>query len=170
MENKDSIILRINLKENQCEGRKWIKNLLKSKKASYACLKGGPISSDKLYPKMKAFIRLDGKLEYNNIKFDRGIQIQCKVINLDLRKNNLDPVDIELFHIFKENNRVNNFNLLSIGIDLIHGHRGHRYTDRGDEIRNHGLGKHKISNRLVGCPDPDLNRGHLRLQRSALPG
>ncbi len=144
MENKYSIILRINLSDNQCEGRKWTKNLLESRSESYSCLKGGKISPDMLYPGMKAFIRLDSELKYNNTIY-KDIQIQCKVINSDSREYGSDPVDIELVYPFDENNRLNNSHLQSIGIDLIHGHRGHRYTDRGDEIQNHGLGIHKIS-------------------------
>ena len=143
METNESIILKINLIGNQCEGRKWTKNLLITGKASYACLKGGKISHERLHPGMKAFIRLDGKFGYNNFKFDKGIQIQCKVINS--RKKNDDPVDIQLVHIFDENNRISDSHLRSIGIDLTQGHRGHRYTYRGDEIQNHGLGIHKIS-------------------------
>lgn len=142
MENKYSIILRINLSDNQCAGRKWTKNLLESRSESYSCLKGGNISPAMSYPGMKAFIRLDSELKYNNTIY-KDIQIQCKVINS--RKDSRDPVDIELVYTFDENNRINNSHLQSIGIDLIHGHRGHRYTDRGDEIQNHGLGIQKIS-------------------------
>lgn len=143
METSESIILKINLSGNQCEGRKWTKNLLRTGKASYACLKGGPISSERLEPGMKAFIRLDSKLEYNDLKFDKGIQIQCEVINS--REGNDDAVDIQLVHTFDEDNRISDFHLQSIGIELDRGHRGHRYTYRGDEIQNHGLGIHKIS-------------------------
>lgn len=144
MENKESIILKINLSGIQCEGRKWTKNLLKNRMASYDCFKGGPVSSDRLYSGMKAFIRIDGKLDYNSINFDKGIQIQCKVINLDSRDGTFDPIEIQLVHTYDENNRINDIHLQSIGIDLTQGHRGHRYTYRGDEIQNHGLGIHKI--------------------------
>ena len=137
MENEESIILKINLNSIDCEGRKWTKNLLESGSESYSCLKGGPISSKRLRSEMKAFIRLDGKLKYNNIIIDQGIQIQCKVINS--REDSQEPVNLEFVQLYSKNNRISDSHLKSIGINLSHGHRGHRYTNLGDEIKNHGL-------------------------------
>lgn len=136
MENEESIILKINLNSIDCEGRKWTKNLLESGSESYSCLTGGPISPERLHPEMKAFIRLDGKLKYDNTTIDKGIQIECKVINS--RKDSEEPVDLELVQLYS--NRISDSLLKSIGINLSHGHRGHRYTNLGDEIKKQGLG------------------------------
>ncbi|KPQ43785.1 MAG: hypothetical protein MPEBLZ_01659 [Candidatus Methanoperedens nitroreducens] len=128
---RKSVILNVNL--NKCEGKKWTENLLENKRAFYDCLKGRSISTDKLENGMKAFIKLNGgELEYKEEKY-KDIQILCKVINKELRTSGEDGVDLILDRVFDEKNRINNYHLKSLGIDL-QGHRGHRFIDKGEEI------------------------------------